>query len=258
MSMLFHTKAELSFVHSGHIGDIIYSLACVQDILQRQKVKKCNYYVKTNLLAIHPIHKDASGSFLNSLLPLLSSQSYISCAEAYANQEIDFQLDDFRNTGFNLGVGHIGRWYNYCFLCNPDLSKPFLEAEPSDRFKGKIICNRTQRYRNGGISYHFLKGRNDVVFFGLPEEYRDFAGQAGPVEYVQFSSFLDIAKTIAGCRFFIGNQSSLFAVAESLKVPRILEVFLGAPNVVPHGPDGWDVINQNMMEKVFNLLDKKL
>jgi ADP-heptose:LPS heptosyltransferase len=49
-----------------------------------------------------------------------------------------------------------------------------------------------------------------------------------------------MAECIASCKFFIGNQSSPFAVAEQLKVPRIVEVYPQAPNVIPTGGLAYD------------------
>jgi len=39
------TKKELNFMHSGHLGDLIYSLALVQHL---SKNHKCNFYINSN------------------------------------------------------------------------------------------------------------------------------------------------------------------------------------------------------------------
>ena len=39
-------KKEISFLHSGHLGDILYSLPAIKEI---SKNKKCNLYIEKNL-----------------------------------------------------------------------------------------------------------------------------------------------------------------------------------------------------------------
>jgi hypothetical protein len=48
-----------------------------------------------------------------------------------------------------------------------------------------------------------------------------------------------MAQIISSCKLFIGNQSSSYAIAEQLKVPRLLEVFNQCPNVIPIGGEGY-------------------
>ena len=38
-------KSELNFLHSGHLGDIIYSLPIIKELA---KTKKCNLFVEIN------------------------------------------------------------------------------------------------------------------------------------------------------------------------------------------------------------------
>lgn len=49
------------------------------------------------------------------------------------------------------------------------------------------------------------------------------------LEYIPVEDFMHMANIIAGCRFFIGNQSFPFAIAEALKVKRLLEVYHLSP-----------------------------
>jgi hypothetical protein len=71
------------------------------------------------------------------------------------------------------------------------------------------------------------------------------------------SNFLELARVIAGCKFFIGNQSFPFAVAEGLKVPRALELCFECPNVIPEGPQAYDFLYQPQFEKIVRELDSK-
>ena len=45
ISKILDTKKELNFVHSGHLGDIIYSLPLIKEL---SKNYSCNYYLRIN------------------------------------------------------------------------------------------------------------------------------------------------------------------------------------------------------------------
>ena len=67
-------------------------------------------------------------------------------------------------------------------------------------------------------------------------------------------NFYDLARIIAGCKFFIGNQSFPFALAEGLKVKRVLELYFECPNVIPAGEHAYDFCYQEQFEKIVKQL----
>ena len=68
--------------------------------------------------------------------------------------------------------------------------------------------NRTSRYRNPGIEYTPLKARRGVIFLGLPVEYQAMRRELGATPILTPHSYLEMARAVAGCKLFIGNQSS--------------------------------------------------
>lgn len=116
--------------------------------------------------------------------------------------------------------------------------------------KGKIIINRTSRYQNGMIHYWFLREyAKDLMFAGLPEEHADFCKQWElDIPLLKINDFLELAIALRSCRYFIGNQSMCFALAEAMKIPRLLEVCPYAPNVIPCGDGGYDFLHQFSLE----------
>jgi ADP-heptose:LPS heptosyltransferase len=62
-----------------------------------------------------------------------------------------------------------------------------------------------------------------------------------------------MARVIRSARFFIGNQSFPFALAEALKVPRILEVCPQTPDVIPTG----DHIGAAYFQQNFEVLVRR-
>jgi len=72
--------------------------------------------------------------------------------------------------------------------------------------------------------------------------------QVPAMTYLEINDFHQLAALISGSRLFIGNQSFPFAIAEALKVNRLLEVYYNAPNVIVAGRNGYDFCFQKQFE----------
>jgi hypothetical protein len=197
-------------------------------------------------------------AYAEGLIPLLLKQPYIGEARIWQGEQADYNLNWFRGIGFPLDKGDIARYYSYVFKVCPRTWEPWLTVDPDESFRGMILVNRTMRYRNPQLCYRFLRHyESKIIFLGLPEEYRDFRRFAKinvPHHYPK--NFYEIARAIAACKLFIGNQSSAFAIAEALKIPRCLEVFCQAPNCQPNGENGYQVISQGLFETIVADLAK--
>jgi len=238
-----------TYRHGGNAGDVISSLATV-----RALGGAACYYLVPDVPAFYAGGPHPCGnvrmtvSFCESLLPLLRAQPYIQRAEIWKGEQVDVNLDDFRETGFPFSAGHICRYYQYRWPCSLDLSEPWLFVEPSSEFAGKILVNRTARYRNQRIDYTALDGKADVVFVGLPAEH----GAVRRVPCVTAPDYLTLASWLAGCRGFVGGQSSCWLLAEGVKLrPRLLEVCLYAPNAGPHGHGAYEAIDQHSFDTIL-------
>ena len=74
------------------------------------------------------------------------------------------------------------------------------------------------------------------------------------VPYLMVDNFLELAESIQSCKFFLGNASSCFQLAEALKVPRLLEICPMIPNVIPVGEKAYDAYHQVHIEYLFSKL----
>ena len=63
-----------------------------------------------------------------------------------------------------------------------------------------------------------------------------------------------MAQTIKSSKFFLGNLSFGYTLAEGLKVPRLLESVPEFPLVYPNGINAYDFYFQNHFEKLFDKL----
>lgn len=250
----------LTFKHSGNVGDALASLPTVKALLAKHGEPVGTFYLQTDIPAKYPAWiKHPCGTvrmtqhYASMLVPLLNKQPYLH-AKLYRGEEITYDLDLFRTCGLNLSAGDLSRYYRAVFPVCPPTWEPWLSVTPNTTYKDCVIVNRTSRYHNQWLSYSFLTFRN-VCFMGTKDEYvawrKEFLLQ---VPYVPSTDFLTAAQAIAGCKLFIGNQSSCFQIAEGLKVPRILEVCPTVPNVAPCGPNGYEAHFQDHFEQLVKEL----
>jgi hypothetical protein len=252
---------RLSFNHSGNAGDIIYALPTIKKIAETVNVPislylRPNQPLKISADKTHPLgNVMLNEKSIEMLEPLISSQPYIDQYGALTNQFIDLDLDYFRAGLVPQDKGNIAHWCAYITGVNPVLWKKWLTVDPDLSFKNDVVIARSERYRNILIDYKFLRNYSNLKFIGVESEYKDIKKYIPNIEWLQVSDFLQMARIIAGCKFFIGNQSFPFSIAEALKVPRILEVSLEVINVIPEGENGYDFLFQDHFEALVNELN---
>ncbi len=247
------------FKHFGLIGDIIYAIPAM---IALAGDKKIHLHLQINQKSLYKKsmkhgNKDKilTNKSVEMLAPLLLSQPGFSVCDILSTQKIDYDLDEFRKYPFDYNTSHICRWYFHMYGITADLGKPWLTVSPDTLFNNEIVIARSFRYRAPGITYNFLQEYANITFIGLKEEYDDLKHSVPSIKYKAVSNFLELAKIIAGCKFFIGNQSFPFAVAEALKVKRVLEVCFECPNVIPEGANGYDFCYQPQFEKIVEQLN---
>jgi hypothetical protein len=195
----------------------------------------------------------------DAVKPLLLYQDYIEDFREWDGEQVDFNLDLIRENPTTLPAGCINRWPFYIWPdMATDLSKEWLRVPFSSHpyLKNKIIINRTERYNNVFISYNFLSRYKDaVLFIGLDDEYKIFCKQNKlDIPRLPAKDYHEIAMALDNCRLFVGGQSSIFQVAEGLKVTRLLEVCRDIPNVIGSGPGFYDFLTQKSLEYYVNKL----
>jgi hypothetical protein len=248
------------FKHFGLIGDIIYAVPAMKALAGDKKI---HLHLQINQKSLYKksMKHANQGKILTEksvemIAPLLLAQPEFAVVDVLTDQPVDYDLDEFRNFPFDYNTNHICRWYFHMYGITADLGKPWLQVTPDPAFKNEILIARSFRYRAPGIRYDFLKSYPNITFVGLKEEYADMKTVIPGLKYRAVQDFLELAKIIAGCKFFIGNQSFPFAVAEGLKVPRALELCFECPNVIPEGPNAYDFLYQPQLEKVVKQLDQ--
>ncbi len=255
-----------TFKSSGNAGDLIYALSVIQyycaDNGTTAKIYLHLNQPSTFTDATHPVgNVMLNQTMFDMLKPLLEAQMYIASVEEYTDQPIDFNLDLFRLECKNLSAFDIKLWHSYsypelrCYTTTPALK---VETPHFSAIEDYIVINRSSRYNNPLIDYTQIAELGLKMYFvGVDREYEVMKALCPEVEYYQVKDFLEMAELISGAKYFFGNQSMAFAIAEQLKVPRVLESYYGCPNVIPQGGE-WYVYqtNQQLNNIILKLKSK--
>ena len=256
-------EGHLNISHSGNAGDVIYALATIKKIQELAGIPVNLYLTAGQPLKYtgetqHPLGKVMLDQRMVSMLvPLIQSQPFINQCAIYHEQKIHLDMDHFRNGLIPQDKGNIARWYGYICGVNAELWKPWMDVGPNNEYKDAIVIARSERYRSRKTDYSFLKNYKDLHFIGVESEYLDIKKILPDINWIILNDFMEMAAILKACRFFIGNQSFPFSVAEALKIPRILEASYEVINVVPEGEDAYDFLFQEHFESLVKRLDKK-
>lgn len=270
---------SLFYKNSFNSGDLITMLPGMQS-LYRETGQKATIYQRLNMPAYyyddakHPV-RDENGvqvcmneATFSMMKPLLEGQEYVESYEIWQGEKTDFDFDLTRHSSqIPLPGGTIHAWPTLIFpQLECDLSKPWITVSKKDckhfsweAYEGYIVINRTTRYNNPYIDYFFLKEHQDkIVFAGTGAEHKLFCEQFKlEIPLLIVKNFLELAQSIASCRFFVGNQSLCWHISDSMKQKRILEVCAAYPNSFPTGKDGYSFVTQPGLEYRFNQLLKE-
>lgn len=264
---------SIKYKTSSPAGDTISFLAGIRQVWVDTGRKGVLYH-RLSMIggsyegSLHPYENDNKEPIcfnqyaFDMMYPLIMSQEYIEDYLVFTGQEHEIDFDKIRLEGYtNQPKGSLNRWFNYVFpQMSSDLSKEWIHVHNgiSSPSTDKIIINFTQRHRNTFLNYFFLKEHQETLLFAGLEKERDAFCKEWDLDIplLKVDNFLQLAQYINTCKFYMGNASMCFQIAEALKVPRILECFPMMPNVIPIGENAFDYYHQGAVEYYFQKLLK--
>lgn len=218
-----------SYQHKGALGDILYSLPTV---------------IATGG-GIYYVRKHNQWQFMHKLL---ETQKYLAEVRPGTPKHVDYNLDLYRDISRHDPELYLP--YCHAAACNVTVTtdRAWLNGISPLPTK-KIVVNRTKRY-HGRLDYSLLKKYEaDAGFVGFYYQFEDFCKRFDlNIHFIEIKDALNMARVILGSRVFIGNQSLAYAIAESAKHPRVLEVSDKKPNCGPHGPQGHTKLTERLLE----------
>ena len=223
------------FNHSGNSGDLLYSLHFIIELLECLKARTCDYTFNIQInqpaeyVGTHPygnvMMTQASAEFMKPLIETLRFKKVTiseTLPEACAN------ISMFRKMKLNFTSGDLRyHYYELTKLHLPqDFSRNLFNYLPSNiipELNDKILLIHTSRYNNYFLNLKELRLFQDkLLFIGLKSEHDSFQKEFFELDYLPCDDELDLALKMKSACGVIGNQSGLYALAEMLKIPRIL------------------------------------
>lgn len=256
--------------HKVNARDLISAMAGMLGLYKKYG-KKIDVYQQLNVKgdyyagATHPI-QDSDGNLVcmnekiyGMMQPLLLTQNYINDVKIWEGEKVDVDLDVIRNGLFvNMPHGMIQSWIMLAFPDMAfDLSQQWIFVDADRTYKDYVILNFTERYRNNHIGYFFLnKYKDRLIFAGTQKEYLLFCNQWKlDIPKLEINDFYQYARYIKGCKFYMGNQSMGWNLANALMHPRLLEMCHYAPNCQPFvGEKNFGYYHQTAVEYYFKEL----
>lgn len=233
-----------TFKHSGNLGDIIFSLPTIIALGGGR------LYLSNNTTGVET--RKFTDEMLEQMTELLKTQKYLSDVSRYNGESVDYDLDKFRE--IFACYDHIARWHLKAFNVQFDLARAWLEDIKPVRTR-EIIVNYTLRDCDVPLNWQVLKGLEDrCIFAGLEHEYKGFKEvTALEIPHHPTKTLLEFAQVIRGAKLFIGNQSLGFALAEAMKVPRILEVHHHCPSSMPLSENARIILTEKILKHPFGI-----
>ena len=233
-------------------GDIIASIPYMKALGDGNDL----VYIVKDLQTVpqwHPINHGGA----EMLIPFITSQGSDCQVITYTDlcmYEYTMDMDLRVHNGWPGKTGDMLTWNSLFYGVYPDMTKQFFEIEevPKEDF---ILVTRTARYHNLGIDYGYL---NEIKapkrFLGTVPEMNMFIRDFGvkDIKHHPVNNYMEAAKLIKSCRFYVTNQTSHYVLAEGLAVPRVLEICPAFPSVIPKTPNGKPVIYQRYFKKAID------
>lgn len=232
-----------TFVHSGTLGDLIYSLPIVKKmgggkfLVAIDNIQECVTKYSCGNPTWAQVDPEHVGRFTvkdyEKLKPLLERQSYIQDTGMWhkGDAPADVDLDHFRSVQFRSFEGNYVQGYHLAFdlpFTMADYDATWLEADPNP--VAPIVVCRSGRYQDPVGDAQWQKIINDTqlekhgTFVGVESERQAFIQATGcNIPLCPINGFLELANVIAGAELVLCNQSFTYSIAMGLGKQTVLE-----------------------------------
>lgn len=201
-----------TFRHSGSYGDMIFGLPAVMALGGGK------YYLRHD--------QAASIKRLWEVQPYMQVE-VVNDAEWKALTPTH-NLDKFRDTSEH----HVARMHLKAFDLQFDFKQPYLfNIKPLKIARIAVQDTGEQRFPGHTVNWELLRPLLDQsVFIGNDHDYEGFVrNRKMEIARHKCDDIYEFAQVIAGCDLFIGNMSIGQTIAEGLKKPYIVDLYIGRP-----------------------------
>ena len=205
----------INYLNGGALGDLIHCLYVVK-VIYLTIGKRGNIYLRQDFF-----HNRNVIDVYNDIKNIIEYQEYINKVDLYSSQNININLDIFRNSSLLYQVDwltNLSRTFNI-----PLLTTSWLKS-PKDIKNYKIVINRSLVRHVSHFPWDKIVNNNKCSFITFNvNDYQNFPFK-DKVECLIVKNFDEMVDIISNCDFFIGNQSAPLAIAYALGKPCLGEL----------------------------------
>jgi len=211
------TIALNTFIHSGSYGDMIFGLpACIALGGGTYYLRNDQYGGIGRLLEAQPYLK-------------IIKVSDIEWRQMKNDNIATHDLDKFRGAN----ELHVARMHLKAFNLEFNFNQLYLFNIPPNKI-AKIVIQDTgpQRFPGSTVDWKLLKKvENDCVFMGNDWDWELFQRDRPYLKIPRHKAddIYEFARVIAGADLFVGNMSIGQTIAEGLKIPYVVDIYVGRP-----------------------------
>lgn len=226
---------DKTFKHIGGRGDIIYGLPTMM------LLGGGDLYIRTN-------PKDF-------VIPLLEAQPYVNKVHAFPLDEYKAFVPDYDLSKFKEYASHkytLVKAHLIPFGLTWNLMRPWLFGIHPKPI-AEIIINDTGILRWPGYTVNWSELKpyeSRCAFVGHETEHKWFCENRGlNIRRQPVHDAFEFARVMKGSKLYIGNQSLGWAIAEGMKIPRVLDVAYGRLKEWPMTNNGHTELTEAIIEK---------
>jgi len=204
-----------TFLHTGHIGDIIAFLPSFRKVGGKRLVIRDESWLAP-----------MSGFRYDSLVPFIESQGIKIEFNQNPGQSI-WDMSGWRKC-YSDDITLLDAQARYVGAVPHDklfeVNEPWIFVAPDPNTKEKVLFFRTERTRDPEFPWaRALETYKDrALFIGTKEEHASFESEVGVISWYKTDNLLKVAEAIKGSTYCIGNQSSWYWLAAGMFHPFML------------------------------------
>lgn len=221
----------MNFVSGGMMGDFIHSLFALKNICERMGIKAKLYLINDGDIWRFGIDKA-----YQDLAKLVESQPYIE-SFGIIPQGFNEQYVDMNSWRKMVGETHARTGsYNKCWT--EVLSEHYGFDIPAENkwvhvdavdpvTQGKLVIHRSYHRQNAAFPWNSVlnEEQGDILFVTSNIlDWERFGFKRDNVKLHLVSTIWDMAVALNSSKMFVGNQSTPFALASALEIPRFVEL----------------------------------
>lgn len=216
----------IKYVSGGHFGDVIHSLYVIKKNYE-EKNEKGELYLVQNLgegLFTRPVEL-----ICNEIRSILTNQEYLSLvSHEYEKNLPYYNLSGWRNSNKLLKVCWtelLCDFYN--FSLPEEKIRPWIKvSEKNPLFENKVVIHQSivNFRKSDTFPWENIIKNNDCIFVGYGDlEYNNFEFKH-LVDVHYMKDFSECCSILNTCKFYVGNLTSITAIAHSMGIPRLTEL----------------------------------